>query len=406
MNSNKVITANFAEKTNFWKLTANAVNGTIKITPNDGYYDDGTVVTVQAIPNFGYYFVNWTDSLNSTVAETSIVMNSIKTITANFAEKTKYTVTTEVSNGSIYLTPTGGTYYEGVEVTLVAQPHVGFKFMGWSGDLSGIENPTSIVLDKNIQVTAIIEEIAAYTLAVSGTNGYVSVSPQKLTYSPNEAVVLIAIADEGYRFSEWTGDLISTENPTAVFMNSDQTIVANFEVIPPSYTITKTATNGTITMDPPGGVYEEGTEVTVTATPNEKYLFVEWTGDFSGTVNPQIITVAGDMSISATFTKDLTGINYQSGTGNSMEQNFPNPFSSTTTISYQLKAASHVNISVYNILGEKIAILVNENHAPGHYTVDWNAVGKSGNQLVNGIYIYSLDIDNKPVVYRKATLSK
>jgi len=397
----------FEEPSVYYDLIANAsTGGTIELAPNRVKFLEGAIVKVKAVPDFGYYFVNWTDSLNTVVTDTTILMNSNKVITANFAEKIKYTITTEVSNGSIYLTPTGGTYYEGVEVTLVAQPHVGYKFMGWSGDLSGSENPVSVVMDKNYLVTAVIEQIAAYTLSVSGTNGFVSVSPQKVTYEPNEAVVLIAMADEGYRFLDWSGDITGTENPTAVFMTEDKTIVANFEVIPPSYTITKTATNGTITMDPPGGVYEEGTVVTVTAAPNEKYLFAEWAGDLSGTVNPQTITVDGDMSISATFIKDVTGIDYEGSGNNNMEQNFPNPFSTSTTISYQLNVASHVNISVYNILGEKIVVLVNEKHAPGHYTVDWNSIDKNGNQLVNGIYIYRLDIDNKPVKYRKASISK
>ena len=68
-----------------------------------------------------------------------------------------------------------------------------------------------------------------------------------------------------------------------------------------NYTLTTGATNGTITLNPPGGIYSSGTVVTVTATPNTGYTFGSWSGDLSGSGNPATITINGNKSVTANF---------------------------------------------------------------------------------------------------------
>lgn len=76
-------------------------------------------------------------------------------------------------------------------------------------------------------------------------------------------------------------------------------------------------------------------------------------------------------------------------------QNYPNPFNSVTTISYHLTKTCNVELSVYNILGQKIAELVSEKQVAGKHTIDWDALN-----LPNGIYISTLNIDGNRQ-YRK-----
>jgi len=68
-----------------------------------------------------------------------------------------------------------------------------------------------------------------------------------------------------------------------------------------------------------------------------------------------------------------------------LHQNYPNPFNPKTVISWQLAVGSEVDLSVFNLLGEQIAILINEFQPPGNYQVEWNA-----SDLSSGIYIYRL----------------
>jgi len=66
-------------------------------------------------------------------------------------------------------------------------------------------------------------------------------------------------------------------------------------------------------------------------------------------------------------------------------QNYPNPFNSTTTIKFSISEPQNVKLSVYSLLGEEVAVLMNEYKSSGMYTVNFNA-----DKLASGIYMYSL----------------
>jgi hypothetical protein len=71
-----------------------------------------------------------------------------------------------------------------------------------------------------------------------------------------------------------------------------------------------------------------------------------------------------------------------------LEQNYPNPFNPSTTISFQIKNSSHVELNVFNMLGEKVTELVNRQLEPGKYEVDFVA-----DVLPSGLYFYRLNTD-------------
>jgi hypothetical protein len=72
-----------------------------------------------------------------------------------------------------------------------------------------------------------------------------------------------------------------------------------------------------------------------------------------------------------------------------LEQNFPNPFNPNTTIQYSLPAAVHVKLTVFNMLGEETATLVNQTRPPGTHTVRFD-----GSRLSSGLYFYRLEAGN------------
>ena len=68
-----------------------------------------------------------------------------------------------------------------------------------------------------------------------------------------------------------------------------------------------------------------------------------------------------------------------------LNQNYPNPFNPSTRISYAIPSASFVNLKVYDIIGNEIAVLVNEEKQAGNYQIDFDAT-----ELTGGVYFYQL----------------
>ena len=83
-----------------------------------------------------------------------------------------------------------------------------------------------------------------------------------------------------------------------------------------------------------------------------------------------------------------------------LSQNYPNPFNPSTKISFQVPEKSNVNVSIYDILGNKISTLVNETKQPGQYDVTFDA-----SRLSSGVYFYKMQAD-KFEVTKKMTVLK
>ncbi len=74
-------------------------------------------------------------------------------------------------------------------------------------------------------------------------------------------------------------------------------------------------------------------------------------------------------------------------------QNYPNPFNPKTKIEYQLPKDTQVEISIYNIRGEKVRTLVNEKKKAGYHNVIWNGIDDRNRELSSGVYLYRIKTD-------------
>ncbi len=81
-------------------------------------------------------------------------------------------------------------------------------------------------------------------------------------------------------------------------------------------------------------------------------------------------------------------VNFNSPLMNSLNQNYPNPFNPSTTIEYTISKSSFVSLEVYDILGEVVETLVNQQELPGIYKVQFNGSG-----FANGVYFYRIQAD-------------
>ena len=73
-----------------------------------------------------------------------------------------------------------------------------------------------------------------------------------------------------------------------------------------------------------------------------------------------------------------------------LHPNRPNPFNPQTIIAYDIPVPTHVSIEIYNILGQRVVTLVDEEKAAGSYEVIWNGVDNSGQRVASGIYLYNM----------------
>ncbi|MEP5046713.1 MAG: T9SS type A sorting domain-containing protein [Balneola sp.] len=83
-----------------------------------------------------------------------------------------------------------------------------------------------------------------------------------------------------------------------------------------------------------------------------------------------------------------------------LHQNYPNPFNPTTTISFYMPEEGLAKLSVFNIVGQPVAVLLQENKAQGEHSFEWDA-----SDMPSGIYIYQLEVGTK-IMTRKMTLVK
>jgi hypothetical protein len=88
-----------------------------------------------------------------------------------------------------------------------------------------------------------------------------------------------------------------------------------------------------------------------------------------------------------------------------LSQNFPNPFNPTTSIFYGLPIDSHVKIEIFNLLGQKVRILIDENQKAGYRRAIWDGLDGRGESLSSGVYLYRLQAGDN-IATRKMVMLK
>ncbi|MGZ4072395.1 MAG: PKD domain-containing protein, partial [Bacteroidia bacterium] len=99
------------------------------------------------------------------------------------------------------------------------------------------------------------------------------------------------------------------------------------------------------------------------------------------------------------YVLNATGIQEQTNIISSLE-NYPNPFNDNTTISYSIKKDAMVELSILDLLGNKIATIEKGNRATGGYSINWNSEG-----VAEGLYLLQLKVDNN-ISTKKLVISK
>ncbi len=223
-----------------------------------------------------------------------------------YKQSTQYQLNITIEgNGST--TPDAGThsYTEGSTVALTATPDEGWQFEKWIIDgVDDSDNPTSVVMNGNVDVIAHFTELPQYqlTITVEG-NGSVTPSVGTHSYFEGSIVELAATPDEGWFFEKWVIDGINvSDNPASVTMNGNIEVVAHFAE-PPQYQLTIAVEgNGSVTPDVGTYSYVEGSIVELVATPDEGWLFEKWEINGSDVAeNETTVTMTANVNALAIF---------------------------------------------------------------------------------------------------------
>lgn len=132
-----------------------------------------------------------------------------------------------------------------------------------------------------------------------------SVSPSSGEFEEGETIQLTASPNQHWVFNRWEGDLSGTQNPASVTMNSDKDIAAVFVVRDYPLTITVEG-DGSVeeqVLQPKTTDYPHGTQVQLTAIPDEDWQFTGWSGALFGNENPQTLLIDQAKQVTAHFSE-------------------------------------------------------------------------------------------------------
>jgi len=227
----------------------------------------------------------------------TVTLEPVYTLRIATAGDGQGTVTPGVGNHS---------YVSGTTVLVTATVPPGSTFSGWSGASAGTVNPAVVLMDSDKVLTATFLVIPPtyYTLTM-GVVGSGVITPDVGTHSylSGTLVTLGATPNPGSSFAGWSGDPGCAAGQ--VTLDADKTCTATFDLIPVTYTLAFFVVGqGAVALDPPGGVYEAGTPVTLTATPDEGWYFGGWSGDLNTASAVEHLTLDGNKAVTATFTQE------------------------------------------------------------------------------------------------------
>ncbi|MCP2045568.1 T9SS type A sorting domain-containing protein [Pontibacter sp. HSC-36F09] len=316
----------------------------------------GTSASISSLSNSTTYYWKVRASNASGTSDWSTVwsFNTAETPSTQYA-----LAVSTVGGGAVTKSPEQSAYAASTQVTLTATPQQGFAFAGWSGDAAGTQNPLTLTMDRARAVTATftaissqqqvsnftlvnannerdvltIEDGAVISLASlpsSKVNIRANTSPgtvgsvrlelsgtQSRTYTDNK-VPYALFGDNGngnYYYGNWNPPATGTYTLRATpYTGANGTGTAGtpmtitFTVVDSQAPGTQyalsvsTVGGGAVVKSPDQSAYAAGTQVTLTATPQQGFAFAGWSGDAAGTQNPLTLTMDRARAVTATFT--------------------------------------------------------------------------------------------------------
>ena len=323
---NEVVFRAEFESVSKFTLTPVSAQSTMGTVSDPVTVDAGNPARATAYPKEGYKFVNWTLSNSSQkITSNPLIMDMYEnlTATANFAaaQKVTITVSAEPSNGGTV--SGGGSYKEQETVYLSATPNAMMIFVRWEKrNTNGTWTSVSTNAEYSFKATedasyrAVFEPVSKITFSATAdeTQGVVIISPEKNGYYEGEQVVIEAVPNACYAFTQWSDG--NTENPRTIELHTANLVLeALFEEHKEKLNvISESSLKGLVRINEKEENFEAkmlifacaGEEVTLEAQGKDGYSFDHW-GD-GNTENPRKFIITPEVkSIKAYFNKYTFG---------------------------------------------------------------------------------------------------
>ncbi|MCP4640026.1 MAG: hypothetical protein GY851_06325, partial [bacterium] len=177
--------------------------------------------------------------------------------------------------------------------------------IGVAGD--GTENaatPSATRIPASVlagSVSVDVSVVYSLTTSLQGL-GYVSLIPAGGQYEADAVVVAIAIPEVGWKFDHWEGDASGSSPLAQLVMDANKSVTAVFVR---TFALT-TAVQGSGSVEPEAGryTYADETQVQVSATPDEGWIFDHWEGALAGSQNPATVVMDANKSVTAVFVEE------------------------------------------------------------------------------------------------------
>lgn len=310
------------------KFTANVhnvyidYNSTMGSVQGAGSHSFGEKINLVATPNEGYEFVAWKDSNDEVISNIFIYVLTMGDNDAHVKAEfkpIKYDVTVTSENEEMGSVSGTGNYDFNSSVTVVATPEDGYMFIGWYDGEQKVSEDASYTFnvpakavnfvakfmpDNHREVVVTSEDTKKGTVTGSGT------------YIIDEEVTVKATANTGYTFEGWyNGDekVSGTSEYKFTVPDGNVTLVAKFTINVHSVSVACDDEMGTVTGD---GDYEYSSEVTITATAKQGFIFDHWEdasgNEFSEYAECMFGMVDEDLELTAVFVQRKYKINASS----------------------------------------------------------------------------------------------
>lgn len=281
-------------------------------TSGGGNYNIGQSITVNAVPNANWNFINWTESGAQVSTQASYTFNASanRSMVANFSmnQVTLGTTSSPIAGGS---TSGSGTYNVNSQAIVTAVPNTGYDFVNWTmnGNVVSTSATYSFILSGSMQLVAnfAIQQFTVGTSANPSNGGTISGGG---VYPYNAQVTLIVAPFNGWNFIGWfeNGALLSIEPSYQFHALVDRSIEAQFALQIQVYNVSVVASPAQAGTVSGATSAASGSQITVHAIANAGWAFVRWSenGNEVSTEPDYSFIILGNRNLVAEFVQVLS----------------------------------------------------------------------------------------------------